>query len=85
MLNESERPILELLKKGARLSLNEIAESIYQNISITNVLMIQIELKHYVKKAIDGKYEAQLNANTLYGKRLLKNEMYIEKDGDRFP
>ena len=41
-----------------RLSVNEIAESIHQNISTTNVLMIQLELKHYVKKAIDGKYEA---------------------------
>lgn len=58
MLNESERPILELLKEGERLSVNEIAESIHQNISTTNVLMIQLELKHYVKKAIDGKYEA---------------------------
>lgn len=58
MLNESERSILELLKEGESLSVNEIAESIHQNISATNVLMIQLELKHYVKKAIDGKYEA---------------------------
>ena len=41
-----------------RLSVNEIAESIHQDISTTNVLMIQLELKHYPKKAIDGKYEA---------------------------
>ena len=58
VLNEYERPILELLKEGERLSVNEIAESIHQDISTTNVLMIQLELKHYVKKAIDGKYEA---------------------------
>ena len=82
MLNESERPILELLKEGERLSVNEIAESIHQNISTTNVLMIQLELKHYVKKAIDGKYEAKLNANALCSRRLLKTETYIVKDDD---
>ena len=44
--------------KNERLSVNEIAESVNQDISTTNVMMIQLELKHYVKKAIDGKYEA---------------------------
>ena len=68
--------------KRESLSVNEIAESIHQNISATNVLMIQLELKHYVKKAIDGKYEALLNANALCSKRLLKTETYIEKDDD---
>lgn len=58
ILNESERQILELLNEGERLSVNEIAESVNQDISTTNVVMIQLELKHYVKKAIDGKYEA---------------------------
>ena len=49
---------------------------------MTNGLMIQRELKHYVKKAIDRKYEAQLNANALCSKRLIKTETYIEKDDD---
>ena len=45
-------------------------------------MTIQLELKHYVKKAIDGKYEDKLNANALCSKPLLKTETYIEKDDD---
>ena len=55
ILNEFEQQILELLHEGERLSVNEIAESVNQDISTTNALMIQLELKHYLKKAIDAK------------------------------
>ena len=55
--NESERQILALLQEGERLSVNEIAETMDGNISEINALMVQLELKHYVTRAIDGKYE----------------------------
>ena len=55
--NESERQTLALLQEGERLSVNEIAETMDGNISEINALMVQLELKHFVTRAIDGKYE----------------------------
>ena len=57
-LSDSERKVLSVLQEGERLSVNEIAETTNENISAINALMIQLELKHCVSKAIDGKYEA---------------------------
>ena len=57
-LSDSERKVLGVLQEGERLSVNEIAETTNENISAINALMIQLELKHCVSKAIDGKYEA---------------------------
>jgi DNA processing protein len=57
-LSDSERKVLGILQEGERLSVNEIAETTNENISAINALMIQLELKHCVSKAIDGKYEA---------------------------
>ena len=57
-LSDSERKVLSVLQEGERLSVHEIAETTNENISAINALMIQLELKHCVSKAIDGKYEA---------------------------
>lgn len=57
ILNGPERQILQVLQEGERLSINEIAEMMNENISEINALMIQLELKRYVTKAVDGKYE----------------------------
>ena len=56
-MNRPERQILQVLQEGERLSINEIAEMIYENISEINALMIQLELKCYVTKGVDGKNE----------------------------
>ena len=56
-MNGPERQILQVLQEGERLSINEIAEMMNENISEINALMIQLELKRYVTKGVDGKYE----------------------------
>jgi DNA-binding IclR family transcriptional regulator len=56
-LNDSERQIIDVLQGGERLSINQVAEAINENISAVNALMIQLELKHCLTKGMDGKYE----------------------------
>ncbi|MDG1702344.1 MAG: DNA-processing protein DprA [Opitutae bacterium] len=57
ILNDSERQIIDVLQGGERLSINQVAEAINENISAVNALMIQLELKHCLTKGMDGKYE----------------------------
>ena len=57
ILNDLEKRIVNAFQGGERLSIDEVAQAINENISLINALMVQLELKHYVTKGIDGKYE----------------------------
>lgn len=56
-LSDLEQELFSLFLDGSRFTPSALAEHLYRNMSELNATLIQLELKNYIKRSLDGYYE----------------------------
>ena len=56
-LSDLEQELFSLFLDGSRFTPSGLAEHLNRNMSELNATLIQLELKHYIKRCFDGYYE----------------------------